>query len=66
MDIVGTLGNAVTSWLSTCATAIGTTFEKLFTNGEGALSVLGTSILTFGGIALAGSLIYVVLRLFKK
>ena len=66
MKILETLGGAVTGWVTTSTSAIVSGFKALFLNSEGALSEIGTTILTFGGIAVASALTYVVIRLFKK
>lgn len=66
MKILETLGSSVTGWVTTSTNAIVSGFKALFLNTEGGLSEIGTTILTFGGIAVAGSLLYVVIRFFKK
>lgn len=68
MNIISTIVDALTEFLTASTTAIGQGFENLFiatVDGEKTLSTLGIVMLTFVGLGFAVGLVYVIINLFR-
>lgn len=64
-NIVTTITEAFTSWISGITGGISSAFESLMIDTNG-LTALGTFFLTFFGIGVASGLVYLVLRIIRR
>lgn len=69
MNIIKTITDALTEFLTSSTSAIGDGVEALFTttgtDGEMALSTLGTIMFTMLGLGFAVGLVYVIINLVR-